>query len=61
MKDGLHWRHGGRRWIHFSVTNEDTKDDDGMDDIGVEVKSYWKAEHFLHKERSKSLITELKG
>jgi hypothetical protein len=32
-----------------------------MDDIGVEVKSYWKAEHFLHKERSKSQITELKG
>ena len=31
----------------FSVTNEDRENDDGMDDIEVEVEVYWKAEHFF--------------
>ena len=45
----------------FSVTDEDQKNDDGMDVVDVEVKSYWKTDHFLHKKRSKSRIIELKG
>ena len=56
--NGFHWRHvGGRRWIHFSVTNEDQKNDDEMDDIDVEVKVNQKAEHF-YTDTEKDQITD---
>ena len=45
----------------FSVTDEDQKNDDGMDVVDVEVKSYERLDTFYTKKRSKSQITELKG